>query len=207
MISRAAGLSQMPAHEVLSDTRQTMLEPAARALLAVTPRPNAQQALVLSYGARRRLEGLAVMGWSIREIARRANVQDMTVKRPRSAPRVQWRVHTLIADVYEELSHIRRDNTRTVLWAEANGFVHPMLWDDIDDYYEVPVEPVDSKIPDEIVIQRLADGRAVDRASKAERAAAVQILTDRGLSSAAIAERMRVSQRQVVRDRGMAVAS
>ncbi|WP_032402453.1 hypothetical protein [Rhodococcoides fascians] len=207
MIARGAGLSERPILDIVRRRPSYILAQTQQMILAVSPRPNPQQALVLSYGARRRIEGLAVMGWSIREIARRENVQDMTVKRPRSAPRIQWRVHTLIADVYEELSHIRCDNTRTILWAQANGFVHPMLWDDIDDYYEVPVEPVDTKIPDEIVIQRLADGRAVDRVSKVERAAAVQILTDRGLSSAEIAGRMRVSQRQVVRDRGLAVAS
>jgi hypothetical protein len=207
MIARSAGLSERPILDIVRGRPTYILAQTERMILAVSPRPNPQQALVLSYGASRRIEGLSVMGWSLRELAAHANVQYGTIQRPRVATKIQWRVHGLIADLYDELSHVRHDNPRTLAWARESGFVHPMLWDDIDDYYEVPVEPAASKIPDEIVIQRLADGFAVDRATQVERAAAVQILTAQGLSSAEIAERMRVSQRQVVRDRGMAVAS
>ena len=207
MIARGAGLSERPILDIVRRRPSHILAQTERMILAVSPRPNPQQALVLSYGARRRIEGLSIMGWSLRELAAHANVQYGTIQRPRVATKIQWRVHGLIADLYDEVSHIRHDNPRTLAWAQTNGFVHPMLWDDIDDYYEVPTEPKDSKTPDEVVVQRLADGFAVERATQVERAAAVQILTRRGLSSTEIAYRLSVSQRQVVRDRGMAVAS
>lgn len=206
MIARAAGLSPRTVSFLLNGTSASLFAPTSRSLLDVTPRPNSQQAIVLSYGARRRMEGLAMMGWPLRDLARHADVQIITLCRPRLHDRIQWRTHNTITKLYEDLSHIRSANPRTIAWAQSEGFVHPMLWDDIDDFYEAPSAPEDSGIPDEIVVQRIVAGRRNVVATRAERIEAVRILTARGMSADEIGDWIAISQRQVVRDRGLAVA-
>jgi hypothetical protein len=201
MIARAAGTSDTPIAYLLAGRQNTMLADSANAILAVTPRPHRQQALVLNYGLRRRLEGLAVMGWSVRAVGDEAGIPFHTVSRARLGVRTQLRIHDIIADVYDRISHLDGGSPRTRKWAQSNGFVHPMLWDDIDDPDEVPAAPKDSGIPDEVIVERILAGTWTGDIPNVERRAAYERLEADGASAKEIADLLHVTQRTIERYR------
>ncbi|NIL77667.1 hypothetical protein [Rhodococcus sp. B10] len=206
MIARAAGVSAGPLYKILAG-QTVALKPTVDALLAVSPRPHPQQANVLAYAARRRLEGLAVMGWPGRAISAQSGLNLPSLHRVHAGSVLSLRTHVAVLDVFDRISHIRRGDIRTTKWAQRRGFVHPMLWDDIDDFYEVPAAPDDSGIPDPVVVERLVDGRRVD-ATRAERREAWRLLSVQGLPANEIAGRLSISKRTVERYKSeMAVAS
>jgi len=142
MIARSAGVTLRTVQRVLAREYAHTRRSHGAALLAVTPRPHRQQALVLSYGVVRRLEGLAVMGWSGRVIGEKAGITHRCLLSMRNeGAACTWNVHVQMDAAYQRLSHLDGGNTRTKRWAAAQGFTHPMLWDDIDDYDEVPSVP------------------------------------------------------------------
>lgn len=205
MIARAAGISAPVVSSLAESRSRYVLTPTAKALLGVTQRPVKHQALVLGYGVRRRLEGLAVMGWSIPAVAHECGLKhSSTLFRARNAIRVQWRVHQAVSEGYERISHVRREDPRTLNWAKSKGFIHPFMWDDVDDYFEVPGSaPADVGV-DEVLVQRVIDGTWVGEIPSPERRAAFEKLHARGLSAIQIAERLHVTPRTVERLRAAA---
>lgn len=205
MIARAAGVSARVVVDLVEARTRHILMPSAEALLTTTQRPTHQQALVLSYGVRRRLEALAVMGWPAREIARECGRDDYSlITRIRVTTRVQWPIHQMVSDCYQRISHVQLGDPRTSRWAIRQGFIHPFMWDDIDDYFEVPGSaPVDVGV-DEVLVQRVIDGTWVGEIPALERRVAFEKLHARGLSAPEIAERLHVTQRTIERLRAAA---
>lgn len=201
MVARAAGLSNRALYNLMTLRPDTALLPAANALLSVSQRPSHHQAIVLAYGLRRRVEALAAMGWDVKSVAAECGVPfPSALHRARDSVRVTWSMHAAVAAGYERISHIRRDDNRTLMRAARRGYLSPLMWDDIDDYFEVPsVEPVAEPVVDEIVVQRVVDDRWAGAVPPAERAAAFEKLQSRGFSAVEISERLNVSTKTVER--------
>lgn len=198
MIARAAGVSSGPLYKILAGNQDMILKPTVDALLSVTPRPHPQQANVLAFAARRRLAGLAVMGWPNRAIASEAGLHLSSISRVHGNTCISLQIHTDVVTVYERISHVRRGDPRAMNWARRKGAVHPMLWDDIDDFYEVPTVPSDSGLPDLVAVERLVSGRAV-AATAADKRVAFERLIRRGVSVNAAAVQLGINYQTAVR--------
>lgn len=141
MIARGAGVSKRFVDKTIGGVTKTTLRPYAAAILTLTPRPNKHQALVMGYPTRRRLEALAVRGWSFPAIATESGISPEYLRYIRTGERVSWNLHCTVADVYDRL-HLRDGgNTRAKNWAAREGFAHPFDWDDIEDFHESPTAP------------------------------------------------------------------
>lgn len=141
MIARAAGVSGDTVLSIVRQEWSTVRPSVADALMQVTPRPSRHQVLVLSYGARRRVEGLSVMGWSIRRLREESGLGYETLRSTRNSSQIRWRVHETVVELFDRLGHVDGGDIRTKSWAERQGFVHPMLWDDIDEWSAKPAAP------------------------------------------------------------------
>ncbi|WP_347956115.1 hypothetical protein [Gordonia aichiensis] len=98
--------------------------------------------LVDSTGTVRRLQGLAVLGWSCGALADRLGTSSRALQ-----PVVAGRIHHVkaqraraVRDLYDELSMTVGGSARTVTVARKNGWVAPLAWDDdtIDDPAALP---------------------------------------------------------------------
>lgn len=195
MIARGAGISDYPVRTLIAGTTRELRRPCSDALRSVTPRPHPQQAEVLPFGARRRIEALAVVGWSQQAVAEGAGILERTVQRIASGttPRILWSTHAAIAAVYDGATISPTDGAaRARARARRLGFIHPALWDDIDNLYEVP----------DLSMLR-GPGACPDPELRERRIAAVAELTRTGLSETAIAGRLGVTARTVARDRAV----
>jgi DNA-binding CsgD family transcriptional regulator len=150
--------------------------------------------LVDSTGTRRRLQALAVLGWHGHEIGGRLDCSPQAVAALRGAGGMCLAsTAEKVAAVYDELSMTVPPaapyRQRLIHRALKQGWAPPLAWDDgaIDDPAAKPQHQLRSSHP----------GRPRDE----DRAAEVARLTSAGLGSAAIAERVGVSQRTVARDR------
>lgn len=186
-----------------------------RALLSWTPDPMqlSDGHRIDSTGTRRRLQALIRIGWSQRKLAAALGMTDqnfskvllvqqgVTVKRARE-----------VRELYERLwdaSPPARTaaEKRGVTMAKRKGvrldWLPPMAWPDesIDDPEYDPGAVADESVVDELAIDLAVEGRGVPL-SHQERLLAVARLTAAGKSAREIAERIGVTKRQVVRDRG-----
>jgi hypothetical protein len=88
-------------------------------------------------GTMRRLQALAVIGWSTAEIAARMDSHYRPLQRIRAGERVHVHMSTArrVAGVFEELCmHVRHDRAAKIARnrAAAKGWLPPLAWDDID---------------------------------------------------------------------------
>lgn len=122
---------------------------AAQALLAVTPDAAIGAHHMSAIGARRRLQALAVRGWSGDFLAVKTGYSRANLYRVRAGKRdmITGDVDQRIRAVYEELQDLtpapvtrieRGAVTRTLTEASSRGWLPPAAWDDIDDPNEVP---------------------------------------------------------------------
>lgn len=169
-------------------------------------------------GTRRRLQALTVMGWSPPEIAERVGMDSQIVRRLRSneasSPRygdtatVLATTKTRVEAVYDQLWNVASPGpkaTRMRRLAQANNWAPPLAWDDdtIDDrtaHAWSSTGPSTSGLVDDVAVDQAIHGRPV-RLSKSDVREVVQRMTDAGYSAAAIAERLGVSERTIVRKR------
>lgn len=208
MIERAAGVSNKSVSRLLDGTSRTVREAVLHAILSVDGKPHPQQALVLNAGTRRRLEGLAVLGWTTSAIASEIGCSPQCVQYFRKSPRVTYETHVAVAASFDRLGH-DGGSERTKMWAAAHGFVHPLLWDDIDDPFAEPLKLGRDTGPqpvDDVVVQRLVSGR-VTEATVAERRAAFARLDAQGLSCQQIASILRTTVRTIDRYRAQTRAA
>ena len=111
------------------------VRPATMArILAVNPkRDNRRDGYVAATGSRRRLQALAVNGYSTRDLAARLGHKDpATVQHIASGktPTVRYRTMDAIRDLYEELWDRPGGNARSASIAKAKGWLPPLAWDD-----------------------------------------------------------------------------
>ena len=102
-----------------------------------TRRRQGRDVWIPSTGTMRRLQALAVIGWSTAEIAARMGSHYRPLQKIRAGERECVHISTArrVYDVFEELCMRVRDDraARIVRFrAAANGWVPPLAWDDID---------------------------------------------------------------------------
>lgn len=150
-------------------------------------------------GARRRIQALLAIGWSMEDMSRRVGKSrawiHVTINANQSGL-IYRRNFDIIAALYEELSMTLPPETRCTgrqrAWARRNGFAPPLAWDNIDDPNEQPrlsrehVRRMDDYDP--VVVERILAGDRLEP-SVAERRAVVERLWTRGLGPVAIAAR------------------
>lgn len=92
---------------------------------------------VPALGAQRRLQALAVMGWSTRDVAEATGLHEVFIARVRRGAKanIAASTHSLVEDAFRRLA-MRRNTTRDGLvtsgWATRVGWAGPLAWDDID---------------------------------------------------------------------------
>lgn len=196
MIERSAGLSTSAIPRLLE--RQLMVRRVvADAVLAVDGRPTHQQAIVLNIGCRRRLEGLSVIGYSCDAIGKAIGTDRGRIYNLRTQARVSWLQHRAVAEAFDRLGPDGGSN-RARRYAARQGWVHPLLWEDIDDPFEVPAVPGDSGLPDPVAVDRLVEGRSVSATAADKREAFGQLLF-RGVSVNRAAVQLGINYQTAVR--------
>lgn len=142
MIARTAGVTATTVRNLHEGIAAACTTSIRSALIGVTPRPSKHQAHVLSYATVRRLDGLAVMGWSTGMIAEKLDVdRAWFTSVVRRSKLVSWNRHAAVAELYSNLAMRDGGNARTKEWAKRRGFLPPLAWDDVDDFYETPSVP------------------------------------------------------------------
>lgn len=161
-------------------------------------------------GTRRRIQALAVLGWSIPVQAQMIGLSRQSVQRIASGYRVFASTARSVAELYEKLwdqappemstgEKISAARSRTE--AARRGWVAPMDWDNIDDPSEVPaVVPTDAHDVDEIAVELALAGERVPL-NRAEVAEVIRIGTERGMSANQLAEVTGRDKRTVQRRR------
>lgn len=186
MIARAAGVSDGLLSLMVRGKQSTTRRSYAEAVLSVDGRPMKHQALVLGVGTRRRLQGLAVTGWTLEQLAERLGTTKSRVRKLRESETVTWAVHQRVKALFESLGD--GGNRLARMHAERQGWRHPFDWLDIDDPFAEPLEAaVKSDAPDPVVVERLVAGVKVP-ALQAEKRAALEKLLRRGWTVNAAAE-------------------
>jgi len=103
-------------------------------ILAVNPkRDNRRDGYVDATGSRRRLQALAVNGYSTRDLAARLVHKDpATVQHIASGktPTVRYRTMDAIRDLYEQLWDRPGGNARSASIARSKGWLPALAWDD-----------------------------------------------------------------------------
>ena len=114
---------------------RSRVRPATMArILAVNPkRDNRRDGYVDATGSRRRLQALAVNGYSTRYLAARlghkhaATIQHITSGK---TPTIRYRTMDAIRDMYEELWDKPGGNARSAAIATSKGWLPALAWDD-----------------------------------------------------------------------------
>ncbi|MGC0365050.1 transcriptional regulator with XRE-family HTH domain [Rhodococcus sp. 27YEA15] len=220
MIANAAGVSKQTVTFIEDGTYEWVLFDRANAILGVSVHPHPAQANVLSAGAVRRLQALRALGFTVPELADRLGTKRQNLLESFRRPTCTYARWVAVRDLYDELSStpvgqlIGSPHARARALAARSGFLLPMEWEgyDIDDPRVTPPRTALGKSArmkptgplDEVLVQRLLEGRHVGRAPKREQYEAVILLTAKGLSAAAIATRLGISDRTVTRLRAAA---
>ena len=169
-------------------------------------------------GTRRRLEALAVIGWSQHALARALGRRTRDIERWQHATTVTAGTADLVNRVYgrlklrpppEDTAAKRRRAERTLAHALSNGWLAPLAWDDIDvDPDPVPTPPARGRRErrvdiDDVAVERAMDGDASVSLTREETTEAVRRLTENGHSITEIAERLHVGASTVSRHRDL----
>ena len=114
---------------------RSRVRPATMArILAVNPkRDNRRDAYVDATGSRRRLQALAVNGWSTRNLAAQLGHKHATTVQDIASgkiPTIRLRSMDAIRDLYERLWDQPGPSQRTAAIARAKGWLPALAWDD-----------------------------------------------------------------------------
>jgi hypothetical protein len=135
-IGEAAGVAHKVPHDLWHRRYHRIQTPGFKALLAVPLVPRRSRRGVDSCGARRRVQALAWMGWPKATVAARTGIP-VTTLRTLILPsrRISFDYAARVAEVYDELSHLRGPSKISAGKARGDGFAPPLAWDDdtIDD--------------------------------------------------------------------------
>lgn len=119
--------------------QKTIRYSRALAIIAAESKP-AVAGVVIAVGSRRRLQALAVMGWTQRDIGARCGLEDsvLSVIQSGRVLRTAAAKAAAIAAVYEELQNQRGPSANATVRALNRGWAPPAAWDDPDDLAERP---------------------------------------------------------------------
>jgi hypothetical protein len=139
-IARAAGWkSQQSVRAVLHN--KTVSRATRQRILRIKSQERTDVAREFpAFHATRRLQALATMGWSIKEIARLSGLSVARLRDLRfgSADSVYRDTGLRIFRIYDELADQQGPCERTKRYASKMGWCGPLAWDSIDDQREKP---------------------------------------------------------------------
>lgn len=184
---------QGPAKRLHHTTAATLLSVRPEPCVpAPVPRGKSRRAgaLVDATGTLRRLRALMANGWPARELALRlgCHTPSLQIKPGR---RVTSSTATAVAHLYEQLHNTPGPSPRTASLYRNRGYLAPGWWDD---------DTIDNPRYDPVLEQQITAAE-LEAQEKAHRLLEVHRLTEAGLSATAIAERLGVTARSVVRHR------
>lgn len=170
-------------------------------------------------GTRRRLQALAILGWSVTSLTAGSDLPMRTLRRALITTTVTAETARAIGKLYDQLraqpavQRTPREQAvaaRTQAGAQRAGWRGPLAWEDIDNDPDEPDEPTALEQPgsaagrvDLVAVERAMRGERLPLTA-AERRDAVSRLTTRGLSARCIAELLHTTVRTVTRLRGRA---
>lgn len=173
---------------------------SATALLALTPPADGtatgRSDQVNACGTRRRIQGLAVDGWSSATIAERLGITQAAVSHWMYTHRVKRATAEKIRAIADELDGVPGPNRKTRLYAERKGW-HPLdAWTEetIDDPNAEPnTGEIDRRafVDEAAVLQACSGDRPVAMLTKLERFHAVERMARQGMNDTTIAERLK----------------
>ncbi len=209
-----------PAH---ANHRHFLHGPTAEDILAAHLGPDTldrfpARTLIPACGTQRRLQALAVVGWSLSQIGSRLGVSKEAVAAWRTRARVTARTARRVRDLYDDLCTEDGGCLRTVRAAAAADWHGPWAWTDerLDDPGASP--PASAPLPatsprawtadsggaaaiDQVAVERACAGDRPAAMTSAERVESVRVMTARGWPAQLIAEALGVTVRTVERAR------
>jgi hypothetical protein len=152
-------------------------------------------AKVRSLGTARRLQALAALGYSFRDLAAHLAVTPRRVSDmagPRD-PYVLRETAALVAEVFERLAATPGSSRYALTVARRSGWLPPLAWDDIDDPDEVPgLELAGGSFVDEVAVERALNGERVEL-TDGELLDAARVGVARGMTPWAISVALRMN--------------
>lgn len=143
-VAEVSGVSQATISEVLNGRRESVRRSTAEALLAVKAADKPHDVMVPALGSVRRLQALAAIGWTMRDICTRAGIQHRY-----GADLIWSKYPTMHADraaaitkVYDELHMTPGPSSESRTRARNRGWSPPLAYDDIDNPHESPRQHV-----------------------------------------------------------------
>ncbi|WP_448812079.1 hypothetical protein [Agromyces bauzanensis] len=155
-----------------------------------------------SRGARRRIQALGAMGWSITLLAWALKVPEHSLEAVLSAPLISIRKDDAIREVFRQLwdkpapertAEEQLLKICALARAEAEGWLSPLAWDDIDNDDRPAETPrPDPNLIDDVAVHLAITGDRI-KLNRLELDRAIKLLRDEGCSSTEIAARLRIS--------------
>lgn len=211
-IAEVSGVPTSVVARISSGRQPTVTRRVSSALMKITPhdltaRPNAA-GFVPKVGAVRRIRALQAIGHCARDIAEATTLTEREVylvvnQAGRWITQARWEA---VAQAYDRLSMTPGRSVKARSIAAAAGYPPPLAWDDdaIDDVHATPTgisaEAGDGVGDvDEVAVQAVMSGRRPVGLRQDERVEALRRLVDHGWSDEAIADRLGVCSRTVLR--------
>ena len=180
----------------------------AQAILAIKPTAEALSdgALVDGTSTRRRIQGMAAIGWPLSDQGRRCGRDPRNYTYLLNAEQVTVKTARMVRELYDALSAVApppgRLTNRTRAWAARKGYAPPLAWDDdtIDDPAAQPDLGTadDTDTVDEVAIERALAGDAVPL-NRPEQLRAIEHGIRRGMAQTEIAGALTINTRTVNR--------
>ncbi|WP_435245170.1 hypothetical protein [Streptomyces tendae] len=168
-------------------------------------------ASVSPLGTLRRVEALAVVGWSRAQVAARLGRSYVSFKNSLKRERISAALAKAVASAYDELWNQRPEDHGIPVWnadrvrrqAQADGFYGPLAWDDedIDNPDALPQDDAEAPAPTqgENVADRYLLGESVVLDAAARRAALLHLMEWTDLSVEQVADRLEMTEAAVSR--------
>lgn len=207
-LGRATGLSQPQVRAILDGSR-TRVRPTTAALVQRTRLADVYRRQggghVPKIGAVRRVQALMAMGWPRTQLEA-AGATSLPRVLSGSGHLISQSKWAQIARIYDQLAMTAGPSTLARRHAEINGYPPPLAWDDdtIDDPRASPQHQLrepDEALIDPVAIERVIHGDRAVGLTQTERLHVVDLLAAAGVSDAAIAQRLGISDRTVLRYR------
>ncbi|MFC4128951.1 hypothetical protein [Nocardia rhizosphaerae] len=198
-IAAAAGLTPPTVNNFRRRAYRTARAEQAARLLAVSHIPTCPEhdtRYVPALGARRRIQALLVLGWTYTDIGAVAGIAVEQVSRTARGTRTEGQTWQRIDLAYETLSGKRGPSSIGAKKATNRGYASPMAWEgiDIDHPDSIPLldaEPANEL--DEVLLQRMIDGRHAGEVRGAERKALIDHAIAKGWDHERLARSLNVS--------------
>lgn len=184
-------------------------ETAERILLIpveITAMPTIAQ--LPSQGARRRLQALGAMGWSVELLSAESGIPARSLEALLTAPLISMNmerdVNELFSRLWDKPAPERTIDEQllkicTIEHARTQGWVTALAWDDIDqDEAPAPTPRHDPRLIDEVAVHLAMTGQLV-KLNRHERDHAVRRLRAQGYTIEEVADRLRTSVATVAR--------